>query len=73
MRKREYMKLKNKKTGEIGYLQNDTVVKRLRVVNDINDTVGEYNSLAELNTDWEDAPEEPKILVYCSQWDSWVF
>ena len=53
------MKLRNKKTGEIGYLTTDTVDRRLRVLNDNNDTVDEYNSLAELNEEWEDY-EEPK-------------
>ena len=48
------MKLRNKKTGETGYLQNDSSVKKLRVVNPNNDTVGEYSSLAEFTADWED-------------------
>lgn len=62
------MKLRNKKTGEIGYLQNDTLIKRLRVVNVNNDTVVEYSTLAELNEEWEDVPEEPKGMkdVYVS-------
>ena len=40
------MKLKNKKTGEIcnWCIDKDVI----------------YNSLAELNAEWEDAPEEPK-------------
>ena len=53
------MKLRNKKTGDIGYLQNDWLVKKLRVVNTNNDTVGEYTSLADFNEEWEDY-EEPK-------------
>ena len=57
------MKLQNKKTGSVGYLQNDTSAKRLRVINGNNDTVGEYNSLAELNAEWEDVTEEkPKRI-----------
>jgi hypothetical protein len=49
------MKLRNKKTGEIkewgfAMLQNDAQTTELR----------HYNSLAELNEEWEDAPEEPK-------------
>lgn len=57
------MKLQNKETEEIGYLQNDIFVKRIRVVNANNDTIGEYNSLAELNEEWEDY-EEPKEYWY---------
>lgn len=49
------MKLHNKKTEEIGYLQNDTLAKRIRVVNANYDTIGEYKSLAELNEEWTDA------------------
>lgn len=55
------MKIKNKKTSEIGYLKEiDLNVGVLRVVNADNDTIAESKSLAELNADWEDAPEEPK-------------
>lgn len=48
------MKLHNKKTDEIGYLQNDSSVGKLRVLNANNDTIGEYTTLAELNEEWED-------------------
>ena len=59
------MKLKNKKTGEIGYLivgkGNDHYV----VANDEWENCGNYGSLAELNEEWEDAPEEePEIYWY---------
>lgn len=53
------MKLQDKETGEIGYLQFDVVVQRIRVVNANNDTVGEYKTLAELNEKWEDY-KQPK-------------
>lgn len=53
------MKLRNKKTGEIGYLivgkGNDHYV----VTNDEWEDCGKYNSLTELTEDWEDY-EEPK-------------
>lgn len=52
------MKLRNKRTGEIGY----TAVLRSKaiVVMDENAIqLGSYTSLAELNEEWEDAPEEP--------------
>ena len=51
------MKLRNKKTGEI--VNN----------NGINFAEGNYktyNSLAELNEEWEDAPEEPKGFLSIS-------
>ncbi len=53
------MKLQDKETGEIGYLQFDVVVQRIRVVDANNDTVGEYKTLAELNERWEDY-KQPK-------------
>jgi hypothetical protein len=51
------MKLRNKKTGEI--IAFDAI---LPVKDVAGDSVAhlEYNSLAELNEEWEDAPEEPK-------------
>ena len=54
------MKLCNKKTGEIGEL---TGVKRIVIYTlNSNKVLGEYNSLAELNEDWEDyKPKEPLI------------
>lgn len=59
------MKLRNKKTGEIADLEHEGLVKsnpRGKLVVwkfNANDFV-EYDSLAELNEEWEDAPEEPK-------------
>ena len=57
------MKLRNKKTGEIGY----TAVLRSKdiVVMDENAIkLGSYTSLAELNEEWEDAQEELKEYWY---------
>lgn len=51
------MKLRNRKTGEI--IEFDAILP----VKDVSgDSVAhlEYDSLAELNSEWEDAPEEPK-------------
>lgn len=59
------MKLRNKKTGEIGY----TAVLRSKaiVVMDENAIqLGSYTSLAELNAEWEDVPEKPKEYWYVS-------
>lgn len=53
------MKLRNKKTGEIGYtavLQGKAIV----VMDENAIQLGSYASLAELNSEWEDAPEKPK-------------
>ena len=49
------MKLRNKKTGEIKAF--DEVMREAYKWNN-------YNSLAELNSEWEDAPEEPKPWWY---------
>lgn len=56
------MKLKNKKTGEIGTLIVDgayNFVTNFAVENDERNRLGEYDSLAELNSEWEDY-EEPR-------------
>ena len=45
------MKLRNKKTGEIVEATDFNIMS-------------DYNSLAELNKEWEDAPEEPKEYWY---------
>lgn len=58
------MKLRNKKTGEIGYLYEHSLMQDIIIVYDVKGIVGKYNSLAELNEEWEDAPEEPKYF-YC--------
>ena len=49
------MKLRNKKTGEI-----KAVNKGVALIHYSDGTTVGYNSLAELNEEWEDAPEEPK-------------
>ena len=49
------MRLRNKKTGEIKAF--DEVMREVYKWNN-------YNSLAELNAEWEDAPEEPKWYWY---------
>lgn len=50
------MKLKNKKTGEIVEKFPDRFV----VILNSGEQIRQYGSLAELNEEWEDAPEEPK-------------
>lgn len=57
------MKLKNKKTGEMGiinYFDNQSIV--IYPIDENWDAKGDkkyvYHSLAELNEEWEDAPEE---------------
>ena len=56
------MKLRNKKTGEIGTLIVDGAYKfvtNFAVEDDAGNRLGKYDSLAELNEEWEDY-EEPK-------------
>lgn len=59
------MKLRKKETGEIGYFcfanWNDPV---LIIMDKDGVQLAKYNSLAEMNAEWEDAPEEPKYF-YC--------
>lgn len=60
------MKLKNKKTGEIGILIVDGAYKfvtNFAIEDDKMNRLGEYNSLAELNEEWEDY-EDPKECWY---------
>lgn len=52
-------KLRNKKTGEIGYLIVSKGSEYYTVTNDNWENCGEYDSLADLNEYWEDY-EEPK-------------
>lgn len=56
------MLIKNKKTGEIGEVGYLATSDGTIMVNNINDQdeLYEYNSLAELNEEWEDVPQEPK-------------
>ena len=62
------MKLRNKKTGEIGWLYCDhiSIPKKMTVFaedKDLSVNHWDYNSLAELNEEWEDY-EEPKDHWY---------
>ena len=57
------MKLRNKKTGEIGWLYCDhiSVPKKMTVFaedKDLSANHWDYKTLAELNAEWEDVPEE---------------
>lgn len=67
------MKLRNKKTGEIGYLRSiNWDETSLIIMNKDGVQLGKYNSLAELNKEWEDAPEEPKgiqCIYYVNHFD----
>lgn len=67
------MKLRNKKTGEIGYYlhthrdNKDGHIKVAALKDGVPfsefkpyEPIYDYDSLAELNEEWEDAPEEPK-------------
>lgn len=50
------MKLRNKRTGQVGnFIINEDHFECVDL-----DLVPEYRNIAELNKDWEDAPEEPK-------------
>ena len=58
------MKLKNKKTGEIGYFCFANWDSPVLIIMDKNGVqLAKYNSLAELNEEWEDY-EEPKEYWY---------
>ena len=60
------MKLKHKRTGKIGILIVDGAYKfvtNFAVEDDEMNRLGEYNSLAELNEEWEDYKEPKK---HCS-------
>ena len=65
------MKLRNKKTGEIGEIGYIGSTDGSIDVNPINrvacETIASYNSLAELNEEWEDY-EEPKTFWYMTAW-----
>ena len=63
------MKLRNKKTGEIANLEGRGLLKsdnnnHIIVYPDGKLKYYTYNSLSELNSEWEDAPEEPKDYWY---------
>ncbi len=55
------MKLKNKKTGEIVSLEGELLFDNEVML------LKHYASLAELNAEWEDVPEEPKEY-WCIDW-----
>ena len=59
------MKLRNKKTGEVlESARSSAVIKdKFRIYDELNDKYYTYNSLAELNSEWEDY-EEPKEYWY---------
>lgn len=58
------MKLRNKKTGEIGYFCFANWDSPVLIIMDKNGVqLAKYNSLAELNEEWEDY-EEPKVYWY---------
>lgn len=58
------MKLRNKETGEIGYLKSDSD-NQVQVARNSGYNYKYYNSLAELCEEWEDY-EEPKVYYYIS-------
>ena len=59
------MKLRNKKTGEIlESARSSAVIKdKFRIYDELNDKYYTYDSLAELNAEWEDY-EDPKEYWY---------
>ena len=65
------MKLRNKKTGEIVEPFGITCINGRTFVQ-FDDGKGtfkfEAHSLAELNSEWEDMPEDPKTLWYMTAW-----
>lgn len=54
------MKLRNKKTGEILNGLGSFIIQNPNRIN--CEAITKYDSLAELNEEWEDVPEEPKGL-----------
>ena len=72
------MKLRNKKTWEIGWLYCDhiSIPKKMTVFAEERNLASkhwDYTSLAELNAEWEDAPEEPKgiqCIYYVNHFDT---
>lgn len=56
------MKLRNKKTGEIGSLISGVNMDDYQIAADDYTLLGKYETLAKLNEDWEDyKPAEPLI------------
>lgn len=66
------MKLRNKKTGEIGYLIVGKGSDHYIVTNDEWESCGNYGSLAELTEEWEDAPDEERKEYWCIDWTGGV-
>lgn len=61
------MKLRNKRTGEIGKPAFIGVDYEITILpEDKNKKARYYKTLAELNKEWEDVPEEPKEYWYIS-------
>lgn len=61
------MRLQNKKTGEIATLIVEGAydfVTNFVVEDDARNRLGEYDSLAKLNEEWEDVPEESKAYWF---------
>lgn len=59
------MKLRNKKTGEIGHFTSTNWNEVALIIMDDNGVqLAKYSSLAGLNKEWEDVPEEPKEYWY---------
>ena len=56
------MKLRNKKTGEILGSLGSFIIQNPNRIN--CESITKYDSLAELNEEWEDVPEEPKKYYY---------
>ena len=65
------MRLRNKKTGEILETVRSAMVNKdkFRIYDDLTDKYYTYNSLAELNEEWEDY-EEPKDYWWISPVDT---
>ena len=63
------MKLRNKKTGEILETARSSAVNKdkFRIYDELSDKYYNYNSLAELNEDWEDY-EEPKEHYFIAEY-----
>ena len=65
------MKLRNKQTGEIGeigYIGSSSGKLTVSPINGVAcESIASYNSLAELNEEWEDY-EEPKTFWYMTAW-----
>lgn len=62
------MKLRNKETGKLGYLRSINWNEQSLIIMDKDGVqLAKYQSLAELNEEWEDY-EEPKKEFYITAW-----